>query len=461
MGKIWKKLCALTGLFALLMFSPLGLLADPGSDAPTGTEVGSPMENETLKANYLGSASFASTAAEIVAANESSGYNNGRRNIVSANETTEKAENIPFVGSIVENEALNSGNESENGIAEEDSSATDPICVSVIVPVYNTAPYLDKCLDSLVNQTLGNIEIICINDGSTDGSGDILAKWAAMDPRIRVIIQENKGLSCARNNGMKAAKGEYLGFVDSDDWISRDFYEKLYGAAKREDADMAAGSVINWHSDKKQDTRIDLYQFHRSAISDFSEKQRVMHACVCWNKVYRRELILKNGIIFLPKKKFEDGPFTFAATIIANKIALEPTTTYFYRINRKGSIMSQSRNDRNPFDIIDGHLERFEFLEKTSLADSEKEDIRKFAEVITVDSLYCWLQRVNKAYKEEFFEKYKAMVGNFDLTENPYADDSAKRLEKAVKESSSYAEFSAKMNQRPFRSKILHRKPSV
>ena len=100
--------------------------------------------------------------------------------------------------------------------------------VSIIVPVYNVEKYLERCLDSLINQTLTNIEIVCINDGSTDNSGKILDDYAAKDNRIKVIHQNNAGQAVARNNGLKIANGNYINFVDSDDWVDLDFIEKLY-----------------------------------------------------------------------------------------------------------------------------------------------------------------------------------------------------------------------------------------
>lgn len=100
--------------------------------------------------------------------------------------------------------------------------------ISIIVPVYNTEKFLEKCLNSLINQTLKDIEIICINDGSTDKSLQILEKFANKDKRIQIINQTNSGLSVARNIGIKKAKGEYIGFVDSDDWVDLNFFEQLY-----------------------------------------------------------------------------------------------------------------------------------------------------------------------------------------------------------------------------------------
>ena len=112
--------------------------------------------------------------------------------------------------------------------------------ISIIVPVYNTAPYLPQCLDSLVNQTYRDIEIICVNDGSTDNSPDILKAYAERDSRILVIHQENLGLSGARNKGLESARGEWVMFVDSDDWIAPDMYEKLYHHLTEDGSDIAA-----------------------------------------------------------------------------------------------------------------------------------------------------------------------------------------------------------------------------
>lgn len=116
--------------------------------------------------------------------------------------------------------------------------------VSIIVPVYNVEKYLRKCIDSLVNQTLNDIEIICINDGSTDKSLKILKEYKNKDSRIILLNQENSGQSVARNRGIEIAKGEYLGFVDPDDWIDLDYYEKLYNAAIGTNADIATAGII-------------------------------------------------------------------------------------------------------------------------------------------------------------------------------------------------------------------------
>ena len=118
--------------------------------------------------------------------------------------------------------------------------------VSIIVPVYNTAQYLKRCINSIINQTYKNLEIICVNDGSTDGSELILDEFAAKDSRIRIIHKQNNGESSARNFGLKIMTGQYIGFVDCDDWIEADMYERLVSVAVEKDVDIVASS---WFKD--------------------------------------------------------------------------------------------------------------------------------------------------------------------------------------------------------------------
>ena len=111
--------------------------------------------------------------------------------------------------------------------------------ISVIVPVYNVEPYLPQCLDSLIEQTFNDIEIICVNDGSTDGSLNVLNHYAAKDSRIKVIDKPNGGVSSARNRGLDAAQGEYISFVDGDDWLKQNAYEEIISAVDKRNVDMA------------------------------------------------------------------------------------------------------------------------------------------------------------------------------------------------------------------------------
>lgn len=138
--------------------------------------------------------------------------------------------------------------------------------LSIIVPVYNVEKYLSKCLESLIHQTLQDIEIICVDDGSTDSSLEILKSFAKTDSRIKVFSQKNQGQSAARNLALKHAKGEYLGFVDSDDWVDLDYFEKLYRVAKSSNCDIACAgfkrcsrwkkSIIKSYKEQKVYTNI-------------------------------------------------------------------------------------------------------------------------------------------------------------------------------------------------------------
>ena len=214
--------------------------------------------------------------------------------------------------------------------------------ISIIVPVYNVEKFLPRCLDSLINQTLKDIEIVCINDGSTDKSLDILKKYAQKDNRIFILEQENLGLSIARNNGMKIAHGEYIGFTDSDDWVDLDFYEKLYNAAKKSDADIAAGGIKRLRSYKwKYHLKIEKEEFttdvnKKFIICDVPEK------CYVWNKIYKTDKIKELGIEFEPNVYYEDRMFTVQVLNETNSLITVPNTYYNYWTNNKSIVKTKS-----------------------------------------------------------------------------------------------------------------------
>jgi len=202
--------------------------------------------------------------------------------------------------------------------------------ISVIVPVYNVAPYLARALDSLVSQTIGNLEIICVDDGSTDESGKILDAYAASHKNIIVIrFPENCGVSVARNAGIGAATGEYLGFVDPDDYVDYDFYEKLYNAAGRTDADMALGNI---HYNFKDQVGV------RDDLMARVEKNKHEFMYCWWAAIYRRRMIMDNDIRFPPGIICgQDFVFLNRAVIMANKVKVVPNTFYHYEYRENSS----------------------------------------------------------------------------------------------------------------------------
>ncbi len=218
--------------------------------------------------------------------------------------------------------------------------------VSMIIPVYNVEKYLKKCVESVINQTLKDIEIILINDGSTDNSPEICNQYAQQDERIKLITQENKGLSAARNTGMKFAKGDYIAFLDSDDWIDLNFCEKLYNSAIDTDADIAAASIIRKRKYHQK------YRVKYRKIEAFTDLQRKIEVCkgpqccYVWNKIYKKSALEKSGVIFREGVYFEDMEFTMRILKELNKLITVPGASYYYRVNHKSIVKTTSRNEK-------------------------------------------------------------------------------------------------------------------
>lgn len=204
--------------------------------------------------------------------------------------------------------------------------------ISVIIPVYNVETYLRKCLDSVVNQTLKEIEIIIINDGSTDNSLQIIEEYAAKDDRIKVINQANQGQSAARNRGIEIAQGEYIGFVDSDDWIDLDFYEKLYERAKAYDADIAAANSIQHVKNKI----VPLVTYEKESYAVNLQKKiklcYIPYSNSTCNKIFRRSKINEHDLRFKEGLTSEDMLFLLQVAFYLESLVTVPEVTYNYFI---------------------------------------------------------------------------------------------------------------------------------
>ena len=205
--------------------------------------------------------------------------------------------------------------------------------ISVIVPVYNSEKYLPRCLDSIVNQTLEDIEIICVDDGSTDNSSKILQQYAARDKRIKFISQENQGLSITRNNGMALARGQYLSFTDSDDWIAADMYAKLYAEAERTNADIVQCGYYKYND------KIEKEVLERPLISnDFCSVLNNIKKCYAWNKIWKKEFLQHNNLSFYPKIFYEDLLFNIQALCLHPNYYFVNYSGYFYWCSNASSI---------------------------------------------------------------------------------------------------------------------------
>lgn len=220
--------------------------------------------------------------------------------------------------------------------------------VSIIIPVYNAQDYLERCLDSVINQTLKDIEIICINDCSKDSSLDILKKYSAYDDRIKVLDNKsNLGESKTRNRGISYAKGEYIAFLDNDDRVDLDFYEKLYEGAKQEDADIA-----------KADVKIYDYS-HKNLLTGWSVNENIKEyndkmyfSLYWWTAIYRTQIIKENKIV-LPEDMILGGDIVFLnkAVIKANRVVVVDDT-YYHWLRRENSGDSKLLNDEKVSSVL-------------------------------------------------------------------------------------------------------------
>lgn len=289
------------------------------------------------------------------------------------------------------------------------------VLISIIVPVYNVSNYLKECLVSIINQSFKNIEIICVNDGSTDDSLEILESFQKMDKRIKIINQINKGLSAARNTGLDIAKGKYIGFVDSDDYIHPDMYKMLYDAIEKYDVDI---SVCNYTSIEKgefvsksftEDCLIDSRDdYIREVLLDTKIQNYV------WTRLYKRELF--DNVRFPVGFLFEDVSVSTQLLNKINKAYYISKPLYYYRI-REGSItstISLSTID----DSIYNAYERYLKIKKDF---SELNDINVYSMLVW---LYYQFICFRVLTEESFYKVYREI---FDELVN---DNNIKLLEK-------------------------------
>ena len=219
--------------------------------------------------------------------------------------------------------------------------------ISVIIPVYNSSTYLRKCLDSVVNQTLKDIEIIVINDGSTDDSKNIIEEYSCKYKNIIFIDQENKGIGKTRNIGIKKATGEYITFVDSDDYIKENMLEEYYKYAKKHNFDLVIGSYI-----KKINNKEIIFENNKFKTGNVKTTPQILYLIEYgpWAKLYKREMIINNNIYFDEKRKYEDMPFVSKA-LLKSKLIGQITEPYYYYIIHNNS--ETTTMDKRIFDILD------------------------------------------------------------------------------------------------------------
>ena len=258
---------------------------------------------------------------------------------------------------------------------------------SIILPVYNVENYLVECLDSLINQTLSDLEFICINDGSTDNSLEILNLYAAQDKRFIVVTQENQGQGVAKNNVLKMAKGEYIVFVDPDDWIELDAMEVLYNTFKSTQTDVIQFNYTRYIENTGNLKKINVAQhilekfgLDLNANPNFNWK-KVKKGCLhdvdmhVVAKAYSRNLIEKSGAVFSPTRHGEDHLFAHIIILNAENIYYLDRYLYTYRI-RQGSSVHKLSNDN--FCIFQNFEHSKEYLESMNLYEELKDPFKLY-----------------------------------------------------------------------------------
>lgn len=232
--------------------------------------------------------------------------------------------------------------------------------ISLIIPVYKVEQYLDRCLQSVVEQSYENLEIILVDDGSPDGCPALCDAWAEKDKRIRVIHKANGGLSDARNAGLAVAAGEYLAFIDSDDWLSPEMLMRLYDALQRDDSDIAACAVeMFWEDDTpprcltaRTNCVLDTEQAEAALLAESTLKQPV------WYKLYRRACI--EGIPFETGRQHEDVFWSYQVFGNARRVSVIDYVGYHYR-QRENSIMGAVYSLKR-LDAIEAYERRYTYL---------------------------------------------------------------------------------------------------
>lgn len=235
--------------------------------------------------------------------------------------------------------------------------------VSIIIPVYNVERYLSKCLDSLINQTLKDIEIICINDGSTDNSLNILKEYALKDSRIKIIDKQNEGQGIARNLGIEFAQGEFIGFVDPDDWIEPDMYEKMYNQAKELSSQVVICDYKKYFEDDNKYCDVNIFRkavsLTKSRAVKFPTGENIdkrlfddtllISPAYIWNAIFETDLLKNNDIKFSDLRCYEDVLFNIRTRVLAQKVSYINSALYCYRIRKTSTLRA---NDKRYIDLI-------------------------------------------------------------------------------------------------------------
>lgn len=293
--------------------------------------------------------------------------------------------------------------------------------ISIIIPVYNVEKYLERCLDSVLSQTFQDFEVLVVNDGSTDNSLSILEQYASRDSRIEIISQKNQGLSMARNNGLKNVQGNYVCFLDSDDFIDKNFLMELYNEARKADADvvMTSTKYVGNKKFRKDD-------FAKGAIVPFAEKVSILPHGGCWNKLYKQSFLSKYKLQFPKGLYWEDNIFTIQVCWFSNKLAVinGDDVSYNYVNNPVGITRNPLKEEKRKKDslvIAEMIMDFIKFQNCNS----------KDAEIV---SNFCLRNFINAKHllQNDFYNEVKRIVGDSVFLKKIYRKQRKKRIKQKI-----------------------------
>lgn len=280
--------------------------------------------------------------------------------------------------------------------------------ISIIIPVYKPGEYIHDCVNSLINQTFSEAEFIFVNDGSPDNVLDILEEYQSKDNRIKIITQKNQGISIARNTGLKLASGDYIGFMDNDDYYQTDFLENLYQAATKNNLDIVVSRTIEGRDGKKL-VKSSIYETNKIYDAKFSQTEFIKNLMLeeslfaVWNKLYKRELIKNNNIFFPSNRDIEeDCMFNLQAF---NKAEIIMFIDY-YGYNYREVLTSESRRFISR-DLFSKALDKYHFNYTKTYNLNLTEEIENRYKSIRLINRSIYLTFICSTDKSKFNVKYK------------------------------------------------------
>lgn len=289
--------------------------------------------------------------------------------------------------------------------------------VSVVVPIYGVEKYLKQCVDSLLAQTLKEIEIILVDDGSLDKCPQMVDAYAALDPRVVAVHQENGGYGRAVNHGIEVAQGEYIGILESDDWVEPDMYEKLYASAKANKTDITKGGFYQYNSFQEKDKQNKIWKHPHQDLfaapaSVFSIEEWPLliafHASV-WSSIYASHFIKQQKMIESKAASYQDFPFMAEAVCRAKRITVVPEAFVHYRME-EGQNSSTIRRDERLILMATQSLNACQILKNYGKYQTLKEEFYFHAFLANYGFYKAILWKYKKAYFQELYKLFEPLT---------------------------------------------------